>query len=61
MGGREAAQHILAVDPTARLMVSSGYSNDSLMAEFREHGFRAVLPKPYSATQLREAVYALLQ
>jgi len=61
MGGREAAEKILAIDPAARLMVSSGYSEDALMAEFRRHGFRAVLPKPYNAKQLFEAVRTLLQ
>ena len=61
MGGREAAEQILAIDPRARLMVSSGYSEDSLMSEFRSHGFWAVLPKPYNAKQLCEAVQAVLQ
>ena len=61
MGGREAAERILAVDSTARLMVSSGYSEDALMADFRRHGFHAVLPKPYNAKQLCEAVQAVLQ
>ena len=61
MGGREAAERILALDPTARLMVSSGYSEDAVMAEFRRHGFCAVLPKPYNAKQLCEAVHGVLQ
>ena len=61
MGGREAAAKILAVDSTARLMVSSGYSEDAVMAEFRRHGFCAVLPKPYNAKQLCDAVQAVLQ
>jgi CheY-like chemotaxis protein len=61
MGGREAATKILAVDPNARLMVSSGYSEDAVMAKFRHHGFCAVLPKPYNARQLCEAVQAVLQ
>jgi PAS domain S-box-containing protein len=60
MGGREAAVGILALDPSARLMVSSGYSDDALMAEYRSHGFHAVLPKPYGAQQLRLAVTELL-
>ena len=61
MGGREAAEQILAIDPRARLMVSSGYSEDSLMSEFRSHGFCAVIPKPYNARQLCDAVQAVLQ
>lgn len=60
MGGKEAAQEILTLDPGARLMVSSGYSEDSAMAEYRAHGFTGVLPKPYSATQLCDAVRALM-
>jgi hypothetical protein len=31
------------------------------MAEFRSHGFRAVLPKPYNAKQLCDAVRAVMQ
>jgi PAS domain S-box-containing protein len=61
MGGREAAAAILALDPSARIIVSSGYSNDSTMAAFRTLGFRALLPKPYSITQLCSAVEQLLQ
>ena len=61
MGGREAAKKILAIDPGARLMVSSGYSDDALMAEFRRYGFCAVLPKPYNAQQLCDAVQAVLR
>jgi PAS domain S-box-containing protein len=60
MGGKEAAEHILAIDPAARLMVSSGYSEDSVMAEYRRHGFSAVLPKPYTAQQLCEAVQGMI-
>jgi CheY-like chemotaxis protein len=60
IGGKEAAERILAIDPTARLMVSSGYSEDSVMSEYRRHGFCAVLPKPYSARQLCDALVAML-
>ena len=56
MGGKEAAMRIQALDPTARLIVSSGYSDDAIMSDYRSHGFCAVLPKPYSASQLCEMV-----
>jgi len=48
MGGREAAQHLLALDPEARLVVSSGYSNDPVMADPGKYGFCATLMKPYT-------------
>ena len=60
MGGKEAAERILAIDPAARLMVSSGYSEDAVMAEYRRHGFSAVLPKPYTAQQLCDAVHGMI-
>jgi PAS domain S-box-containing protein len=60
MGGKEAAEKILAVNPSARLIVSSGYSDDSTLANFRSHGFCAVLPKPYSVVQLIDVVTEVL-
>lgn len=52
MGGREAAQKILGIDPHARLIVSSGYSNDPVMADYCGHGFCAQIAKPYRAADI---------
>ena len=59
MGGREAAERIRALDPTACLIVSSGFSNDTVMSEFEKHGFRAALPKPYRAAELVQLLNSL--
>lgn len=56
MGGREAVRRILEIDPDARVIVSSGYSNDPVMAEYRAHGFRGVIAKPYDLAELRRVV-----
>lgn len=52
MGGKEAAQRLRRLDPKARLIVSSGYSHDPIMADYAEFGFTAVLPKPYTVEEL---------
>lgn len=60
MGGAEAMREILKIDPEARGIVSSGYSSDPVMSNFRAHGFRGMVPKPYRVTDfartLREVI-----
>ncbi|MFZ5776331.1 MAG: PAS domain S-box protein [Thermodesulfobacteriota bacterium] len=47
MGGKEAVTKLRALDPAARVVVSSGYSDDPVMAAYREHGFIGVMAKPF--------------
>jgi len=52
IGGKEAIKDLLDLDPQARAIVSSGYSNDPVMAEFSKYGFRGVVAKPYEIREL---------
>jgi DNA-binding response OmpR family regulator len=52
MGGKEAAALILAGDPSARIIASSGYSDDPVMAKPASFGFSSAIPKPFSAQEL---------
>jgi len=61
MGGREAAQEILRLNPEARIIVSSGYSNDPVMANYRDYGFCAAIAKPYRQQDLSEAVRKVMR
>ncbi len=56
MGGAEAVRELRRRHPEVRAIVSSGYSNDPIMAQFRDHGFSAVLLKPFTMEELRDAV-----
>ena len=60
MGGIETTAALLAIDPAARVIVSSGYSTAPVMANFREHGFCAVIPKPYSMQELSRVLQDVL-
>ncbi|OGQ95597.1 MAG: hypothetical protein A2521_07925 [Deltaproteobacteria bacterium RIFOXYD12_FULL_57_12] len=61
MGGKEAVQKLLALDPVARVVVSSGYANDPIMADFTKYGFRAVVPKPYRIEGLSRVLHSVLR
>ncbi len=58
MGGKEAAFLIKEFDPSAKMMVSSGYSNDPVMANYTEYGFCGVLVKPYNLNDLQNILSA---
>lgn len=60
LGGREAAGQILAIDPRAALIVSSGYSHDPVLADYAAHGFKGVLAKPYKVADLQRVLAAVL-
>lgn len=57
MGGEEAVKKLLAIDPAAKVIVSSGYSTDPVMAEYKKYGFKGVIAKPYKIQQLRELLF----
>jgi DNA-binding NtrC family response regulator len=54
MGGQEAIQALLKVDPTAKAIVMSGYADDPVVVEHERHGFKAALAKPFQTDRLRE-------
>jgi PAS domain S-box-containing protein len=58
MGGLETLEKMKRIDPSVRAIVSSGYSNDPVMANPEQHGFVGVLEKPY---QLKTIQHVLAQ
>jgi CheY-like chemotaxis protein len=56
MGGKETIGGLLALDPFAQAIVSSGYSNDPVMAEYTKYGFVGILPKPYTLEELAMSI-----
>ena len=60
MGGAETIVRLLEIDPGVRAIVASGYSNDPIISNFREHGFCGALPKPFTLDQLKRVLYDVL-
>ena len=60
MGGKEAVRELLRIDPNAKVIASSGYSNDPVMADYRTHGFREVIAKPYRIDDLSEVLHKVI-
>jgi CheY-like chemotaxis protein len=60
MGGKEAVRRLHDLDPGVRAIVSSGYSNDPVMADPARFGFRGVIAKPYRMRELREVLEGVL-
>ena len=52
MGGKEAVAKVKEMDPAAKVIVSSGYYTDPVMANFQDYGFDGVVPKPYQVEEL---------
>lgn len=51
---------LLEIDPNVKAIVSSGYSNDPIMAHYRDHGFQGVVTKPYRIKDLGETLHSVL-
>ncbi len=60
MGGKTAIRKLLEIDPGIKAIVSSGYSNDPVMADFRSYGFSEIVPKPYRLEELSKALYKVI-
>ena len=52
MGGEEAVQHILSLDPTAKCIISSGYSTGETMSKYTKLGFKGSITKPFKVEDL---------
>lgn len=60
MGGKEAIKKLLEIDPDVKAVVSSGYSNDPIMANFSRYGFKSVIAKPYNIRRLSEVLQKVI-
>jgi PAS domain S-box-containing protein len=61
LGGKDAAQMLLAIDPSLKIIASSGYSEDPVMSQPRDFGFAACLIKPYTLEELSQTLRSVIE
>ncbi len=60
MGGKDAVAGIHAMNPGAKVIVSSGYSNDPVMAHWEEYGFSAAIIKPFQIQDIEKVINRMM-
>ena len=60
VGGLETLNRLRAIDPQVKALISSGYANNPVMADWAYYGFSGVVAKPYTMAQLQEALHNVL-
>lgn len=56
MGGGEAIKILRSIDPDIKAVVSSGYSNDPVMSDYKKFGFKDIVKKPYRLEVLSDTI-----
>ncbi|MFH0924648.1 MAG: response regulator [bacterium] len=60
MGGKETIKELCEIDPKVTAIISSGYSNDPIMSDYKRYGFKGVLSKPYEIKELSDVLHKVI-
>jgi two-component system, cell cycle sensor histidine kinase and response regulator CckA len=60
MGGKEAIKMLLEMDPDVKAIVFSGYAEGEVLSNYREHGFKAMMKKPFDMNVLGKVLKDVL-
>ena len=60
MGGKEASEQILDIDPEAKIIISTGNPSDPRLQNYRDSGIRDILAKPFRLDNLKTKVQEIL-
>jgi CheY-like chemotaxis protein len=61
LGGKEAIALLKAYDPAVKAIVSSGYTNDTVVQNFMQYGFSGRLSKPYKINDLKQILEQVIK
>ena len=54
MDHKEIINNLRQIDPDLKAIISSSYSNDTVMAKYKDYGFNGVITKPFRVNELRD-------
>lgn len=60
VGGEDAVKTIKKIDPSAKVIASSGHLDHPVMTDHNKFGFNAVLEKPYKLEKLQQVIEAVI-
>lgn len=61
LGGKETISKLREIDPEIKAILSSGYSNDPLIADYKKFGFKAMVTKPYTLDKLSRVLSDVIE
>ena len=61
MGGKETLKELQKINKDISAIVSSGYSNDPVMANYKSYGFKGMVTKPYRMGDMYSTLKAILK
>ncbi len=59
-GGVDSIRELKAIVPCCKFIASTGYTNEAILSNFKEYGFDAILPKPYTFNELIKVLSSLI-
>ncbi|MHA1452494.1 MAG: hybrid sensor histidine kinase/response regulator, partial [Promethearchaeota archaeon] len=60
MGGKETVKELQKIDPNLKAIVSSGYSVDPIMSEYKKFGFAGIIAKPWKFEEFSRVIHSVL-
>jgi CheY-like chemotaxis protein len=60
MGGKEAMRRLTGINPAVKAILVSGQTRDSVLTDYREHGFQAVIAKPFTLQELSATLCSVI-
>jgi CheY-like chemotaxis protein len=60
ISGTDTARIIKTINPSAKVILFSGYTNDRVVQCYKEHGFDGVLRKPFSFDECAKLLESIL-